>query len=196
MLVLHSTIADAAEEAFDTVGKMPGLDYPAGSIIDKFAKQGEKKFNFPIGLKSSGNANLSFSGLKTSLRVFLENNSHIKKSFETVENNHISQDVFDLCASYQDAIAGALTLKARYIVKDYPNLPIVLGGGVACNSEIRSQFAEKFKNVYFVEPQFCTDNGAMIANYTRINYKNALPFPHCLELDGKSRYIDKKEFIR
>lgn len=184
MKILASTIDDAAGEAFDKAGKMLGLPYPAGPIIDKYASLGEKKYSFPIGLKSSANANLSFSGLKTALQVFLKDKNQLDETL-----------LYDLCASYQDAIAKALVLKTKYALQNYPKLPLVVGGGVACNSEIRKQLQQKYSNVYFVAPKYCTDNGAMIANYTRINFQDALSFPECLELDGKSKFINKKEFI-
>jgi N6-L-threonylcarbamoyladenine synthase len=189
--VMGSTIDDAAGEAFDKGGKLMGLGYPAGKKIDDLAKSGDKsKFEFPIGLKSSADARLSFSGLKTSMRLMLEKNP------ELLENPNA-----DLCASYQDAIVKALLLKARYAIKsikekfNVKDFPIVIGGGVACNSAIRSEFMQKHNNVHIVDPKFCTDNGAMIANYTLRTMDQAIPYPQCLELDSRGRYINKKDFV-
>ena len=204
-LVLGSTIDDAAGEAFDKGGKILNLGYPAGHIIDKLAKFGNPhSYEFPIGLKSSADARLSFSGLKTSLRVFLEKNTNILKlkptQFETPEPE--SQAFYDVCASYQNAITTALLLKLRYAIKKVKmktNIPkdfsIVLGGGVACNTHIRSEFLKKYPNSKFVAPHFCTDNGAMIANYARLEKKQAVAFPESLKLDAKGRFINKKDFI-
>ncbi|OFZ24607.1 MAG: tRNA (adenosine(37)-N6)-threonylcarbamoyltransferase complex transferase subunit TsaD [Bdellovibrionales bacterium RIFOXYB1_FULL_37_110] len=185
--ILGSTIDDAAGEALDKAGKLLGLGYPAGKVIDDMAKEGDKnKYKFPIGLKSSSNATLSFSGTKTSLRLFLENTKDYKLS--------------DVCASYQEAVIGALCLKLKYAIKKAKektrlNLPIVVGGGVACNSSLRHTLGEKYKdNVHFVAPAFCTDNGAMIANYALRTYDDQIGFPECLKIDAKSRYISKKTY--
>ncbi len=188
--VMGSTIDDAAGEAFDKGGKLMGLGYPAGKVIDDLAKTGDKsKFDFPIGLKSSADARLSFSGLKTAMRLKLEKHPELLASPNP-----------DLCASYQDAIVKALLLKARYAISSIKekfkvkDFPIVIGGGVACNSELRSAFKLKYPNTHIVQPKYCTDNGAMIANYAlRIN-SQAIPYPECLELDSRGRYIDKKQF--
>jgi len=192
--VLGTTIDDAAGEAFDKGGKLLGLGYPAGRIIDDFAKLGDKtRFKFPIGLRGSGNADLSFSGVKTSLRLFLEENPHCV----CTDINNPTQDVYDVCASYQESIVAALSLKLSYALKIAKNnhghdeLPIVLGGGVACNSALRERLKKDFKNVFFVRPSYCTDNGAMIANYALRRFADAIPFPRCLDLDAKERFLDK-----
>lgn len=203
--VLGSTIDDAAGEAFDKGGKLLGLGYPAGHIIDRLSKWGDDgAFDFPIGLKSSADARLSFSGLKTSLRVFLENNPHILKltplQWEKKENN--AQEFYDVCASYQKAISSSLLLKLRYALqmardkyKAELSASIVVGGGVACNSKIRSDLTNKYKNVHFVLPQFCTDNGAMIANMGNIHFDQAIFYPDCLQLDARGRFINKKDYL-
>ncbi len=192
--VLGSTIDDAAGEAFDKGGKLMGLGYPAGKIIDDIAKEGNPcAYEFPIGLKSSADCRLSFSGLKTSMRVFLEKNPSIAHDQE-------SQEFKDLCASYQNAIVSALKLKTRYAYKKIvelgysKNLPLVVGGGVACNSAIRNSLIKTYQNVKFVDPRYCADNGAMIANYALLNIDRAIPFPECLDLDARGRFINKKEF--
>jgi len=177
--ILGSTIDDAAGEAFDKGAKLLGLGYPGGKIIDDLAKAGDPlKYEFPIGLKTSGNANLSFSGVKTSLRNFIT-------ARETIE------DLEDVCASYQHAIVSALALKLRYALKQAGKMPIVVGGGVACNSYLRDVLKDKFHDVHFVPPKFCTDNGAMIANYAALVKNEAIPFPECLGLDAKGRIIAK-----
>ncbi|MFG1501077.1 tRNA (adenosine(37)-N6)-threonylcarbamoyltransferase complex transferase subunit TsaD [Halobacteriovorax sp. XZX-3] len=193
--VLGSTIDDAAGEAYDKGGKLMGLGYPAGRIIDDLAKEGDiNRFEFPIGLKTSKDCNLSFSGVKTSLRTFLDKNpQYLVKSPED-----INQDTKDICASYQHAIVSALKLKLRYALeaakeKGFNNLPIVVGGGVACNSYLRKVLQEKYKQVHFVQPKFCTDNGAMIANYAFRNYNSRIQYPDTLSIDARSRFINKKE---
>lgn len=201
--IIGGTIDDACGEAFDKGGKQLGLGYPAGHIIDKLAAFGDPlKYEFPIGLQSSADTRLSFSGTKTALRVFLEKHPEIleKKPTQFKEKEKASQDFYDLCASYQRSITKSLLLKTRYAFKkikeDFQgtdHTQLVIGGGVAANSDIRSQFQQKYKNCLFVERQFCTDNAAMIANYGRLNTAQALHFPECLEIDARSRFIDKKK---
>ncbi len=191
MEVLGSTMDDAAGEAFDKGGKMLGLGYPAGKIIDDLAKEGDPlRFEFPIGLKGSKNATMSFSGLKTSLRQWIHKNEAPAAD---------DQKMKDLCASYQKAIVDAIALKTRYakaLAKEKTglDLPIVMGGGVACNSALRSGLKEKYGNVYYVAPKYCTDNGAMIANYAyRAKAELEIPYPKCLEVDARGRFIDRGE---
>ena len=190
--VIGSTIDDAAGEAFDKGGKLLGLGYPAGHIVDAKAKKGNRdRFEFPIGLKSSADSRMSFSGLKTALRVFCEKNPDILADQD-------SQDFYDLCASYQSAISKALLLKSRYALQqvkemghDAKNIDIVIGGGVACNSMIRADFKAKYPRTKIVKPEFCTDNGAMIAHLGLLQFDKAHPFPQCLDLDARGRFIEK-----
>ncbi len=183
--VLASTIDDAAGEAFDKGGKLLGLDYPAGEKIDMFSKNGDPSFiKFPRGLsKDKKNKNMSFSGIKTSLRTYLEKNP----------TNQKSSSWHDLCASYQEAIIQTVYLKLKLILEE-EELPIVVGGGVACNSRLRETFQSNFENVFFVAPKYCTDNASMIANLAFRNAANALSYPDCLSIDASSRFIDKKSF--
>jgi N6-L-threonylcarbamoyladenine synthase len=99
------------------------------------------------------------------------------------------QTLKDLCASYQRAIVDALALKCSFALTE--DIPLVVGGGVACNSSLREVFSKKFKNVHFVPPRFCTDNGAMIANYAFITREQAIPYPQCLKLDARGSIFTK-----
>lgn len=177
--VLGGTKDDAAGEAFDKAAKILGLGYPGGKIIDDLSKMGNPhRFEFPIGLKNSGDCNLSFSGVKTSIRTFVSQNPNLDP-----------QTLSDVCASYQHAIVSALELKCSFANTE--NLPIVIGGGVACNSYLRSRFLKKFQKVHVVPPKYCTDNGTMIANYALLAKEKAVPFPDCLKLDSKGSIFSK-----
>jgi N6-L-threonylcarbamoyladenine synthase len=177
--ILGGTKDDAAGEAFDKAAKILGLGYPGGKVIDDLAKKGNAhRFEFPIGLKNSGDCNLSFSGVKTSIRTFMAENPNLDP-----------QDLPDVCASYQHAIVSALELKCSFANKE--NLPIVVGGGVACNSYLRERFLKKFSEVHFVPPKYCTDNGTMIANYALLAKEIAMPYPECLKVDSKSSMFAK-----
>lgn len=186
---LGSTLDDAAGEAFDKGGKLLGLGYPAGVLIDQHAKNGNASaIDFPIGIRGSKNANFSFSGLKTAMRNLVEK-----------EGKPSGQRLNDVCASYQDAIVRAIVLKTRYALasakeKTGKQLRIVVGGGVACNSGLRLGLTQKYKDTVFVEPRFCTDNGAMVANLAWRNRQDAIAFPACLSVDARGRYIDRKDF--
>ena len=182
---LGRTLDDAAGEAFDKGGKLLGLGYPAGHLIDRYAQNGNPhRYQFPIGMAHSKDANLSFSGLKTALRHFL--------------TTHPNPEIFapstaalaDLCASYQWAIVQALKLKLGFALQlaGERQLPIVVGGGVACNSVLRRELSHSFDQVHFVHPAFCTDNGAMIAHYAYLMRFQSTPFPACLALDAQDRF--------
>lgn len=185
--LIGTTIDDAAGEAFDKGGKLMGLDYPAGRIIDEKAKNGDpKKYSFAVGLKASKNCNLSYSGTKTSLRVFLDKN----KDFDDWDN---------LCASYQYSIVEALRLKstfARSVAKERfgKEVPFVIGGGVACNSHLREVMKKEHGVVHIVAPKYCTDNAGMIANYAlRTMEEKAIPFPDCLMIDAFGKFLSQEE---
>lgn len=191
--VIGTTIDDAAGEAFDKGGKILGLGYPAGRIIDDYAKLGnDSAYTFPIGLRDSKDANLSYSGVKTSVRVLLEKEPDILGNEEKLK---------DVCASYQKAIVEAIALKLKYAYQTakerHGDLPIVVGGGVAANSGLRNILLSKFKNVHFVLPKYCTDNAAMIANYAfRAKDEWTVSYPECLKLDAYSRMLSKDEIYK
>jgi N6-L-threonylcarbamoyladenine synthase len=189
MTVLGTTLDDAAGEAFDKGGKLLGVGYPAGKIIDDLAKTGDaKKFDFPISYLRDRPGKMSYSGLKTSLRVRLQ-----KMTLEEIKD-----ELPHLCASYQEAIVQTLKIKTIEVIekvlekklKDF-DLPIVVGGGVACNSRLRALMTKTFKNVHFVKPLYCTDNAAMIANWAARSPSHKVDFPQCLELDGQARFVEK-----
>ena len=200
--LLGSTIDDAAGEAFDKGGRLLGLPYPAGKLVDELSRGGdENRYSFPIGLKNSGDCRLSFSGLKTSLGQFLRQNPQFRESVERQRDSRPwpPQSLRDLLASYQWAIVQALELKLQCALKrakemaKNPQLPIVVGGGVACNHRLRQHLRQKFgPQLYFVPPRFCTDNGAMIAHLGLRNFPQRIPFPRCLAaLDAQGKFISK-----
>lgn len=153
--VIGSTIDDAAGEAFDKIGKMIGLDYPGGPLIDKLAKLGNpKRFDFPRPLINEKNFNFSFSGLKTSVRYFLQ---------KEYQNNVPQEDISDICASAQAAICEVLIKKTVKAAKYYNCKTIVVSGGVSANSQLRNDF-ENLNGFEVITPDigFCIDNAAMI----------------------------------
>ncbi|NLO20093.1 MAG: tRNA (adenosine(37)-N6)-threonylcarbamoyltransferase complex transferase subunit TsaD [Ignavibacteria bacterium] len=157
--VLGSTRDDAAGEAFDKIGTMLGLSYPAGPLIDKLSKTGNsKRFDFPRAMINKPNYDFSFSGLKTSVRYFLHKNYP----------EGVPEDLLpDLCSSVQQAIIDALIQKTLRAAIDFNVKSIVIGGGVSANSALREQLSEKAKrnNIAVTVPElsYCMDNAAMIA---------------------------------
>jgi len=168
--IIGATRDDAAGEAFDKIGKILGLDYPAGAKIDKLAKEGNpQRFNFPRGLINSGDFDFSFSGLKTAVRYFLEKN--FKSPSDISE-----QDLKDICASVQEAIVDVLTTKSVNALEFYNIGTLVIAGGVSANSRLRSKIQEtsslKGFNVVIPKIQYCMDNAAMIALLGELKLKN------------------------
>jgi N6-L-threonylcarbamoyladenine synthase len=190
MDVVGNTLDDAAGEAFDKGGKMLGVGYPAGKIIDELARSGDpKKYAFPISYLRDRPGKMSFSGLKTALRVKLEK----------MNTDERMAEISNLCASYQEAIVQSLKVKTEEVIEKVLNqrvknfeTPIVLGGGVACNSRLKEVMQKSFKNVHVVSPKYCTDNAAMVANWAGRVPELSVSFPDCLSLDAQSRYVEKK----
>lgn len=190
MEVLGNTLDDAAGEAFDKGGKLLGVGYPAGRIIDDLAKTGDpKKFTFPISYMRDRPGKMSYSGLKTALRVKLEK----------MTKEEIQTDLNDICAGYQEAIVQTLRVKAEEIVEKILNkslktfdTPIVIGGGVACNSRLKAVMEKHFKNVHVVKPIYCTDNAGMVANWAARVPELSVSYPECLALDARNRFVEKK----
>lgn len=190
MEVLGTTLDDAAGEAFDKGGKLLGVGYPAGRLIDDLAKMGDyKKYSFPISYLRDRPGKMSYSGLKTSLRVRLEK----------MDSQEIKAELPHLCASYQEAIVQTLRIKTEEIIEKILKMkvetfdtPIVIGGGVACNSRLREIMQKSFKNVHVVKPIYCTDNAAMVANWAARVPELSVPFPECLSLDAQNRFVEKK----
>jgi len=160
--VLGETLDDAAGEAFDKTGKMLGLPYPSGPIIDKYAKLGTAKFTF--ARPSVPNLNFSFSGLKTSVLYFL-------RSAQEKDSDFIKKNLYDLCASIQAAIVTVLVEKVKTAVKQTGLKQVVLGGGVSANSGLRIAL-EDFDMELFLPPlPYTTDNAAMIAMAGYLKFK-------------------------
>jgi N6-L-threonylcarbamoyladenine synthase len=159
MEVIGQTIDDAAGEAFDKCGKVMGLPYPAGPVIDKLAKEGNPDiiaFNKP---KIPG-LNYSFSGLKTSFLY------HLRDELK-INSNYIEENKANLCASLQKTIIDVLVGKLIRAAKETGINEITVSGGVSANSGLRGELVKQAGkrgwNIYLPELRFTTDNAAMIA---------------------------------
>ncbi len=158
MEVIGQSLDDAAGEAFDKTGKIIGLDYPAGPIIDRYAQKGSAIFSFPE--PQIAGLNFSFSGLKTSILYFLK--KEIKKNAGFIEEN-----LNDICASVQARIVSILMNKLKLAAEQTGIREIAIAGGVSANSGLRKALEQTGNqlgwNTFIPAFEFCTDNAAMIA---------------------------------
>ncbi len=158
MEVIGNTIDDAAGEAFDKCGKVMGFTYPAGPIIDKLAREGNRSA-FRFAKPSVRGLDFSFSGLKTSFLYFLRDK--IKEDPDFIDNNKA-----DLCASLQHVIVSILISKLVKASVLTGIKEIGIAGGVSANSGLRDGFTEEAAdrkwNLFLPEFRYTTDNAAMI----------------------------------
>lgn len=169
MHILGETIDDAAGEAFDKAGKMMGLPYPAGPIIDKYACEGEAKYKFPQS--KVGGLDFSFSGLKTSILYFLRD--RIKEDPEFLE-----KELKNVCASIQQTIIDTLISKLNKAARKTGIKNIAIAGGVSANSGLRNALETMCKEnnwtPFIPAFQFCMDNAAMIGVAAHFYYQKEL----------------------
>lgn len=156
--LLGQTRDDAAGEAFDKVGKLLGLPYPGGPVIDRLARQGDpKRFDFPRAMLDSGDFQFSFSGLKTSVRYMLPKLEAAREAWR----------LEDVCASFQEAVVDVLVTKALAAVRAAGRNAVAVSGGVSCNSRLRERMSAACRkagvDLLVADPKLSTDNAAMIA---------------------------------
>ena len=168
MELIGTTLDDAIGEAFDKCGKQLGMDYPAGEQIDKLSQNGDPmRFDFPI--TKLKNYDVSYSGIKTAFMNFLKKQK---------DSTFITKNLNDLCASLQYSLVQIILNKIQKAAQDYNIKQVVIGGGVAANSEIRIQLKNKAKSegweVFLPAQNLTTDNAAMIgiASYFKIQKNN------------------------
>ena len=159
--LLGESIDDAAGEAFDKTGKLLGLDYPAGVAVSRLAEQGTpNRFVFPRPMTDRPGLDFSFSGLKT----FAANtiNSNLDENGKLDEQTRC-----DIAHAFQQAVVDTILIKCKRALQETGYKRLVMAGGVSANKQLRADLAEMMKSlggkVYYPRPQFCTDNGAMIA---------------------------------
>ncbi|MDR2432936.1 MAG: tRNA (adenosine(37)-N6)-threonylcarbamoyltransferase complex transferase subunit TsaD [Puniceicoccales bacterium] len=160
---IAETQDDAAGEAFDKGARLLGLPYPGGNLIEKLASSGNpQKYQFPRAFSSRSDMKFSFSGLKTSLKYFLE-------KFEGSFVPHIN----DICASYQEAIVDILATKVSHALEQHSCKSIGISGGVSNNNTLRKRIStlatKSNKKLVFPLGHHSGDNAAMIAFAAHIN---------------------------
>ena len=167
MKLIGSTLDDAIGEAYDKCGRLMGLDYPSGPLIDKLSKNGNNsRFKFPLP-KVDG-LNVSYSGVKTSFLNFLS-----KKSKPFIEENLV-----DLCASIQSTLNKIIINKIVLATQKFNIKTVVIGGGVACNSNLRNELLnlsiKKEIKVHLPIKEYTTDNAAMIGIVGYLKFKEKI----------------------
>ena len=159
--LLGESIDDATGEAFDKTAKLLGLDYPGGAALARLALNGTpNRFAFPRPMTDRPGLDFSFSGLKT----FAANTLH---QVMQEEGELTEQSKADIAYAFQEAVVDTLAIKCKRALKQTGLKRLVIAGGVSANKQLRQTLAELMQQlggeVFYPQPQFCTDNGAMIA---------------------------------
>jgi N6-L-threonylcarbamoyladenine synthase len=154
--LLGESVDDAAGEAFDKTAKLLGLDYPGGPMLSKMAQQGTAgRFKFPRPMTDRPGLDFSFSGLKT----FAANTVRA--------NENDPQTHADIARAFEEAVVDTLAIKCKRALDHTGFKRLVMAGGVSANRTLRAKLAEMMQKrggaVFYARPEFCTDNGAMIA---------------------------------
>ncbi|MGU7971800.1 tRNA (adenosine(37)-N6)-threonylcarbamoyltransferase complex transferase subunit TsaD [Streptococcus suis] len=153
--IVGETRDDAVGEAYDKVGRVMGLPYPAGRVIDELAHEGQDIYNFPRAMIKEDNLEFSFSGLKS---AFINLYHNAQQKGENLSN-------VDLSASFQACVMDILMAKTKKALEQYPVKTLVVAGGVAANQGLRKRLAAEITDVEVIIPplRLCGDNAGMIA---------------------------------
>ncbi|MFC1533417.1 tRNA (adenosine(37)-N6)-threonylcarbamoyltransferase complex transferase subunit TsaD [Thermodesulfobacteriota bacterium] len=183
-ILMGQTLDDAAGEAFDKVAKILGLGYPGGPVIESMAQSGRQdRINFPRAQLAPDSFDFSFSGLKTSASLYID-------KWRKSQEKQMGVTVEDIAASFQEAVIDVLAQKLIKARKKTKSDSMVLAGGVACNKALQQRLKDEANilgiGFYYPRPEYCTDNGAMIAltGYHRIVQGERAD----LSTDVRSRY--------
>ncbi|WWO95512.1 MAG: tRNA (adenosine(37)-N6)-threonylcarbamoyltransferase complex transferase subunit TsaD [Candidatus Dasytiphilus stammeri] len=156
--LLGNSLDDAVGEAFDKIAKLLGFDYPGGAMLSNLALQGSKgKFTFPRPMTDRPGLDFSFSGLKT----------YTANIINTYKNNKDYQNLADIAYAFEDAIIDTLIIKCKRAIRITKINRLVVVGGVSANHTLRLRLEQMIiklgGEIFYARPEFCTDNGAMIA---------------------------------
>jgi N6-L-threonylcarbamoyladenine synthase len=154
--ILGESLDDAAGEAFDKTAKLLGLGYPGGPVLAKLAEQGNPNaYRFPRPMTDRPGLDFSFSGLKTFTLTTWQ------------KSEQGERDKADIARAFQDAVVDTLAIKCKRALEQTGLKRLVVAGGVSANKGLREKLTEMGQKlgvaVYYARPEFCTDNGAMIA---------------------------------
>ena len=195
--LLGQSLDDAAGEAFDKTAKMLGLGYPGGPILAKMAEKGRQGvYKFPRPMIDRPGLDFSFSGLKT----FALNTMHKAKAAAEVDGDvggHVDKSCVlseqvkaDISLAFEEAVVDTLKIKCRRALEQQNCKTLVIAGGVGANLRLRAvlteMVAELGGQLYFPRVEFCTDNGAMIAQAGCLRLLAGESQP--LEIDARARW--------
>lgn len=159
--LLGESLDDAAGEAFDKCAKMLGLPYPGGPELAALAESGHTRFDFPRPMVNRPGLDFSFSGLKTAVLTAIREQAAINGGQIDASTSA------DIAASFQAAVVETLTIKSLRALQQTGLKTLVLAGGVSANRALRARLDRDLNaigaRVFYARPQYCTDNGAMIA---------------------------------
>lgn len=158
--LLGESVDDAAGEAFDKTAKLLGLDYPGGPRVASLAEQGRPgQYRFPRPMTDRPGLDFSFSGLKT----FALNTVNAEKE----AGNWTDQVRADIALAFEVAVVETLVIKCRRALDATQGKRLVIAGGVSANKRLRAALhkmaGDRGAQIFYARPEFCTDNGAMIA---------------------------------
>ncbi|MBP3194455.1 MAG: tRNA (adenosine(37)-N6)-threonylcarbamoyltransferase complex transferase subunit TsaD [Cardiobacteriaceae bacterium] len=162
--LLGQTLDDAVGEAFDKTAKLLDLPYPGGREIAKLAEEGDvDRYSLPLPMSKKAGLDMSFSGLKTAVRLLIER----ELTGKNPEDANYRQIRADIAASFQKTVVESLLQKARRAWREFQYRDLVLAGGVAANTLLRQKMTEEAKKlgkrVFFPDLELCGDNALMIA---------------------------------
>lgn len=170
--IVGETRDDAVGEAYDKVGRVMGLTYPAGKEIDALAHQGQDIYDFPRAMLQEDNLEFSFSGLKS---AFINLHHNAQQKGKSLANENLS-------ASFQAAVLDILLTKTKRALEAYPVNTLVVAGGVAANQGLRERLAEEIpEHIELRIPplSLCGDNAGMIALAAAVEFEKG----HFADLD-------------
>ena len=190
--IIGTTRDDAIGECFDKVAKILVLPYPGGPAIANAAKNGNPtKYHLPIP-KVDG-LDFSFSGIKTAVLRAVQKELNLPITTPSYElQKHLSeQQIADFAASFQATAVDILIKKLKKAAETHPAKSVLLAGGVSANQLLREELKKHFEKthkVYFPEPKFSTDNGAMVASaaYFSIQSGEKASDPYQLDISPRS----------
>jgi len=193
--LLGSTTDDAAGEAFDKVASILKLPYPGGPSIEKAAENGNPKaIKFPRSMLGRDSLDFSFSGIKTAVLYYCRGQN---MKGENKVDSMSRQEISDIAASFQSAVVDVLVKKTKRAAKKIGAKTILLGGGVAANSSLRTALQDMCDSsappikLLVAPKQYCTDNAVMVASLGYYKFKAGLFADLTLEPKASSAYLKR-----
>jgi len=185
--LLGQSLDDAAGEAFDKTAKLLGLGYPGGPALADMAEKGQSGvYKFPRPMIDRPGLDFSFSGLKT----FALNTMQSEAEKDGIDGELSRQIKADISLAFEEAVVDTLKIKCRRALEQQHCDKLVIAGGVGANKRLRLSLAEMIEqqsgHLYYPRVEFCTDNGAMIAQAGCLRLVAGETQP--LEIDARARW--------